>query len=191
MLTKSCLKCEQTIKKPQNESLKNWHTRHKFCSKDCADKYWIGKRRSLHGFVKGHTPWLKGTKGLVKPNSGSFKKGHVGPYHGKRFPHVTGPLNNHWKGGVTSLRQRIRKLPEYKIWRYKIFERDNWTCECGQRGGFLHAHHSPKYFSTIIEENQIDTLEKAINCKALWEAEGRTLCLVCHKLAHKKIIKPV
>ncbi len=27
-------------------------------------------------FKKGHTPWNKRTKGIVKPNSGSFKKGH-------------------------------------------------------------------------------------------------------------------
>lgn len=27
-------------------------------------------------FKKGHTPWLKGTNGLVGPNSGSFKPGH-------------------------------------------------------------------------------------------------------------------
>lgn len=27
-------------------------------------------------FKKGHTSWLKGTKGLAKPNSGSFKQGH-------------------------------------------------------------------------------------------------------------------
>ncbi len=28
-------------------------------------------------FKKDYTPWNKGTKGLVKPNSGSFKTGHV------------------------------------------------------------------------------------------------------------------
>ena len=28
-------------------------------------------------FEKGHTPWHKGTKGLIKGNKGSFKKGHV------------------------------------------------------------------------------------------------------------------
>ena len=42
------------------------------------------------GFKKGHTPWLKGTKGLVKPNSGSFKKGD---------PRITGKNNFNWKGG--------------------------------------------------------------------------------------------
>ena len=35
-------------------------------------------------FIKGHTPWNKGTKGIMKPNSGSFYKGQS-------------PLN--WKGG--------------------------------------------------------------------------------------------
>jgi len=30
------------------------------------------------GTKKGHIPWNKGTKGIVKPNSGSFKKGQCG-----------------------------------------------------------------------------------------------------------------
>lgn len=30
-------------------------------------------------FESGHAPWAKGTKGVVKPNSGNFKKGDVPP----------------------------------------------------------------------------------------------------------------
>ena len=40
------------------------------------------------GFQKGNTPWCKGTKGTMKVNSGSFKKGiHAGS------------KNLNWKGG--------------------------------------------------------------------------------------------
>ena len=35
-------------------------------------------------FTVGHTSWLKGTKGLAKANSGSFKKGQVSSTKGKR-----------------------------------------------------------------------------------------------------------
>jgi hypothetical protein len=35
-------------------------------------------------FTKGHISWLKGTKGLVKPNSGSFKKGRISFIKGKK-----------------------------------------------------------------------------------------------------------
>lgn len=35
---------------------------------------------NIKGFLKGHIPWNKGTYGLMKPNSGSFKKGqHPSP----------------------------------------------------------------------------------------------------------------
>lgn len=56
---------------------------------------------------KGHTPWNKGTKGVMKANSGSFKKGqHVLEKHPR------------WKGGIsklpsydtfTTMRRRARK----------------------------------------------------------------------------------
>ena len=35
-------------------------------------------------FKKGRTPWNKGTKGLVKPNSGSIKKGQKLPEETKK-----------------------------------------------------------------------------------------------------------
>lgn len=40
----------------------------------------VGKNCGLstQGFQKGYIPWSKGTKGLKKATSGSFKKGHIG-----------------------------------------------------------------------------------------------------------------
>lgn len=35
-------------------------------------------------FNTGRIPWNKGTKGLIKPNSGSFKKGNISPFHGTK-----------------------------------------------------------------------------------------------------------
>lgn len=75
MLSKNCLRCDSIFSKPINESVKAWNGRHKFCSKVCSNKYWKGKRKSQVGFKKGHTPWHKGTKGLIIANKASFKKG--------------------------------------------------------------------------------------------------------------------
>lgn len=38
--------------------------------------YNLGMRNKKGQFVKGLKPWNKGTEGVMKPNSGSFKKGH-------------------------------------------------------------------------------------------------------------------
>lgn len=38
--------------------------------------------------------------------------------------------------------ERQRNSPKYKIWREKVFERDDYTCQiCNRRGGSLNAHH--------------------------------------------------
>jgi len=43
----------------------------------------LNNRKILSGrtgcFPKGNVPWTKGTKGVVKPNSGNFKKGSIPP----------------------------------------------------------------------------------------------------------------
>ncbi len=43
----------------------------------------VYKHHPQQGFQKGYTPWCKGTRGLVKPNSGSFRKGHKRGMTGK------------------------------------------------------------------------------------------------------------
>lgn len=59
-----------------------------WCSKsqDLRHAYKTGLRKAKKGvclntgrthFKKGQTAWNKGTKGICKPNSGSFQKGHI------------------------------------------------------------------------------------------------------------------
>jgi hypothetical protein len=79
---------------------------------------------------KGKLSWNKGTKGVMKVNSGSFKKG----LYGKNSPH--------WKGGITSEGAIIRSGIEIRLWRESVFARDNWTCQkYGIKGGKLQSHH--------------------------------------------------
>jgi len=86
-----------------------------------------------------------------------------------------------WKGGITPLIKRIRHCFEYRQWRSDIFTRDDYTCQhCNKRGGDLEAHHI-KQFSKIIEDNNVDTMEKALSCDELWNINnGLTLCKECH-----------
>lgn len=90
---------------------------------------------------------------------------------------------------LQSLAPRIRDLKEYSQWRIDVFRRDGFVCQiCNERGKLLHAHHIKKMSNILIEEN-IDSIEKAIICKVLWELNnGITLCVPCHKKVHNENI---
>ncbi len=101
-----------------------------------------------------------------------------------------------WKnGGIQPLYETVRRLVEYKEWRKRIFQRDNYTCqECFNRGGKLHSHHNKKSFAIIFQEflyqyNQFSPIEDketlvrlAITYEPFWDINnGQTLCEECHK----------
>ena len=105
---------------------------------------------------------------------------------------------NLWKGGITSLRGYIKGLLEYKEWRNKVYEKDNFTCqECLKRGVKLNCHHI-KPFSKILQEflnhypqfspieDKETLLRLTITWKDFWDVDnGITLCEKCHNLTKK------
>lgn len=109
----------------------------------------------------------KGMKGYT--NSGSFKKGHPTSNTGRTWiksEDVKGEKNNRWKGGITSINEKIRKSPEYYLWRKAVLERDCYTCVwCGSMEMLEVDHIKP--FSQYPE------LRFAID-------NGRVLCRNCH-----------
>ena len=148
---------------------------------------------------KGGRCWLYGTKGVAKPNSGSFKKGLI-PWHkgktGVYSPEMIEKLRlaklgkrgkdtPRWKGGDRKPLIAIRGMVEYKVWRLGVFERDKFTClNCGCRGGKLHVHHLVP-LKTLIEKYQIRTTTDAMDCAQLWEiSNGITICAECHGRYH-------
>lgn len=98
-----------------------------------------------------------------------------------------GEHNSRWDGGKSSLKKRIISSFEYRQWRSDVFTRDNFTCsECGVRGVRLHAHHIMR-FSEIVKNNNVQTLDDAINCNELWNINnGITMCVDCHNKLHKE-----
>jgi len=99
-----------------------------------------------------------------------------------------GDKSHFWKGGISPLHHLLRTCWKYNEWRTQIYKRDNYTCQhCEVRGGKLSADHYPKSFATFlreiqeIEPNKDRWFEIAIKYEPLWKAEGRTLCLACHK----------
>jgi len=76
----------------------------------------------------------------------------------------TGSKNPNWKGGITSLREIIRKHRKSKNWTRTCLERDKFTCQkCSKIGGKLQVDHI-RPFSFICDKNNIFSLEKALEC---------------------------
>ena len=140
--------------------------------------------RDMNGrFIKGHIPWHKGKTGVYsKDTLEKMSKGRRGKI----------PWN---KKGLRPLHDIIRRLFEYKEWRTKVFQRDNYTCQdCLAKGKYLHAHHK-KRFAILLQEfleeyNQFSPMEDketlvrlATKWKPFWEIDnGETLCKDCHEL---------
>ena len=143
-------------------SLKEAHRRNPWKVHQCKDcGSFIGKSHNCENI------WNKMSKTW-------FKKNH------KFWEGVKGENHPGWRGGKTKELDKIRKSMEYREWRRKVLERDNFTCiECGCKEiEQLQVDHIKSF--TFYPELRFD-----IN-------NGRTLCINCHIQTetygnHKKI----
>ena len=97
-------------------------------------------------------------------------------------------INGHYKRKIYKY---IRELKEYKEWRLKVFERDEYICrECGKKNCELNAHHIVPFVKLIenIKDNaKEELLTNPDKYKKLWDIDnGATLCLNCHKNIHRR-----
>jgi len=96
-MQKNCLACGNIFHKKNTESQKYWKSK-KYCSSKCSLIFTqVRKQKNCYSFPKGHKTWNKGTKGICKPNSGSFKKGQISPNKGRKYPELSGENNPMWK----------------------------------------------------------------------------------------------
>ena len=99
-MIKKCFYCKKEFK--------TFDKRRKYCSEKCYRKYQKQNPYKVC-FKKGSTPWNKNTKGIMKANSGSFKKGQK-------------PIT--WRT-VKSITQRKDKGGKIRRW-IKIKEPNKW-----------------------------------------------------------------
>lgn len=164
---KECLECGKEIL-----AKKGGVERKKYCSRHC-----LGLNTPL-------------AKGEIERNTLVWNKGkqlHYDVWNKGLKGYHAGNENGNWKGGITPLLSQIRTCTEYKAWRMAIFQRDKFACvDCGRfrkKGDrvILHADHI-KPLSTLVRENEINSLIEALSCAELWDMNnGRTLCRECHK----------
>jgi len=148
-------------------------------------------------FKKGLIPWNKGKEWIEMRGENHPSRN---PVHKLTFRRVwqqskgillkgilRGENHPQWKGGKTPLIMKLRNSPKYKEWRIAIFERDKFTCLICEdnRGGNLEAHHK-NGMADIIHQNNIGSVEEAMNCDKLWDLKnGVTLCQNCHPLGNE------
>jgi len=144
-------------------------------------------------FKKGEKPSPEQIERLRKRMVGnSLTKGKKQKPRGEEYRNKLseahrGEKSYNWKGGTSKLSFIIRNCFKYRQWRSDVFTRDNFTCqECGQRGGYIEAHHLNEFYK-ILEEYKIKSLEEALICEELWNINnGKTLCRKCHDKTKKK-----
>lgn len=94
---------------------------------------------------KGMIPWNKGTKGMMRVNSGSFKEGEK---------------SRAWKGGISF---EPYSIDWTKTLRRAIRERDNYICQlCSQYGNVV---HHKDYDKKNCNPNNLITLCRKCNAK--------------------------
>lgn len=134
------------------------------------------KSKNWYKAMSNRTPWNKGLKYKNKPCSDETKKKISKANTGKPCSEETkkklselnsGDKHPNWRGGVYKENDDMRHSAELKVWRTKVYERDNYTCQkCGKKKMRLNAHHI-KPFSTHKDLRfDIDN--------------GVTLCEICH-----------
>lgn len=143
-------------------------------------KYWKVSKEGRKRMSEGQ----KGKKlsKMHKEKIGLKSKGNkyaLGNKHTEKTKQKLSLLNsgkNHpqWKGGITPYAMQLRNSKMYKIWRSKVFERDNWTCQtCQKRGVYLEAHHKIPFCQLLKTEFEY----------LIFDIEnGVTLCEDCHNL---------
>ncbi len=82
---------------------------------------------------------------------------------------------------VERLKREIRNSEKYKEWKKSVLQKGSNKCiVCEDSGNSIQVHHK-KSFKYILEENKIDSLEKAMNCKELFDVDnGECLCSFHH-----------
>lgn len=171
-----CFVCQKEIIKRIEPNKLRRNKRH-FCSRKCYQIQW-GLDRTGEKNVR----WNPLNERLCKFCSKQFHR--TGRY-GKpakycsmgckakdQVESFSGANNHRWKGGISSLGDKIRHSEEYIAWRNTCGKRDKFKCQ------FCGASHSKR-----LVIHHIKTFEKYPSLR-FEVSNGITLCRACHMKLH-------
>ena len=121
------------------------------------------KNLNMSGLSLGRA-WNKGKRGV-------YSEGYLQKLRESHRGKI-GVASSNWKGGISRAYKTGYESIQYKEWRQKVFERDNYTCQdCDARCGkgktiYLTAHHIKPFY-------KYPKLRFDVN-------NGITLCEICH-----------
>lgn len=146
----------------KNFQSKNKDNANRFCSRDCYNTFHKIKNKNRICPVCG-----KSFEARTSDNKYCSQECYLKYLHS----YYKGEKHWNWQGGISKENDR-HDSQEYKEWRKKVYEKDNYCCvKCGSKNK-LNAHHilSWKYYPELRYN----------------VANGNTLCEKCHIEIHKK-----
>jgi len=161
--TLECLQCKKSFYAPPHRLKAGAE----FCSVRCsALSHW---QRPAYRTKMKHAHSGNTASPETRHKMSLAQKAHIARSGANRgFVGIASQDHWNWKGGITTLTEKLRKSSRYTQWRTSVFARDDYVCQaCGERGGRLHAHHDLPF-------SQFPDLRFEV-------LNGMTLCVPCHK----------
>lgn len=146
----------------KNFQSKNKENANRFCSRECYNTFHKIKNKNRICPVCG-----KSFEARTSDSKYCSQECHLKSLHS----YCKGENHWNWQGGLSKENDR-HDSQEYKEWRKKVYEKDNYCCvKCGSKNK-LNAHH-------ILSWKHYPELRYNV-------ANGNTLCEKCHIEIHKK-----
>lgn len=192
-MIRNCIECGKEFKTSPGYVAKGWG---KLCSPKCKGK-WASKYRVGEMAPKWEGGRINKICEICGKSFSVKKSGHLIGYgrfctrkcKGEWMTKTKRGINSpSYKTGYKIFNTYIRQLKLYFKWRQNVFKRDNFTCaKCGQKGGYLHAHHiiSFKHLVNEFKKTSTNIYDDALNYMPFWDINnGVTMCRKCHRLHH-------
>ena len=115
------------------------------------------------------------------------------------IPTLTGSSHSQWKGGTSSITQRVRGSHQlHKWWRVPIMRTDDFMCSSCETHCDLVVHHYEERMHEIIQkflsehwpemtwDEETEVVDDTVAYHIKNDVKGVTMCKSCHDLVHEE-----